>query len=148
MIDDNFASTNSDDNNDERFCTSMATSLGTTGGTTGRSTVSASSGLKKTSSKHGVESLLNEIQAGRTLMQSKQDEMVQMLKAATTATTAVKPNDGGSASLVSNISDTLNVITGCKKELSELVKKKKWHMSNDKEGSEKMKRLKQQIKKK
>ena len=115
MIDDNFAPTNSDDNNDEQFRTPTATSLGTNGGTTGRSTVSTSSGLKKTSSKHGVESLLNEIQAGRTLMQSKQDEMVQMLKAATTATTAVD-------SLVSNISDTLNVITGCKKELSELVK--------------------------
>jgi hypothetical protein len=97
------------------------------------------------SSRKGIDSVLDEIQVGKDSMQATQDEMLQMMKAATTA--GAKTTGGGSASFVSQIKDTLNVLKECKNDLMELKKKLKRIASNG-AGDGKTRRLTKEIKKK
>ena len=99
--------------------------------------------MQGSSSRKDIESLLNEIQVGKESLHATQDEMLQMMKAATTAGAS-----GGPASFVSQIQSTLNVLKECKNDLRELQKRSKRLASNGAEGDGKMRRLTNEIKKK
>ena len=99
--------------------------------------------MQGSSSSKNIESLLNEIQVGKESLHATQHEMLQMMKAATTAGAS-----GGPASFVSQIQSTLNVLKECKNDLRELQKRSKRLASNGADGDGKIRRLTNEIKKK
>ena len=80
--------------------------------------------------------------------------MLELLKKGTSgADTGVDSNqvgDGGTATLVKNISDTIGVIDGCKKTLKSMMKRKKQHIrkgGNSLEAEVTIKSIRKDIKK-
>ena len=127
------------DNNNNCFRTPRATSSGRRGGT------SSSRKSSGSSRKGGIESVVSELQVGRESVQSTQGEILQMMK---TATTGGSTTDGGSASYVNKIKDTLGVIKESKMDLKLLKQKKKRLAEEGVEmGDKKMKKLTKEIKK-
>ena len=102
--------------------------------------------MQGSSLRKDIDALLNEIQVGKESLQSTQEKMLQMMKAATTAGAAT--TDGGLASFVSQIKDTLSVLKECKSELVDLKTRKKRIARNGTDGDGKLRRVTKEIKKK
>ena len=109
---------------------------------------------RKSSSKKGLESMLSEMIKVRESSKETQQQMLELLKKGTSgADTGVDSNqvgDGGTATLVKNISDTIGVIDGCKKTLKSMIKRKKQHIrkgGNSLEAEVTIKSIRKDIKK-
>ena len=86
------------------------------------SSLSDSSTGKRSSRKSDVSDMVSEICKGRK-------EMLDLVKDIQKNGASNTVSDGGTSVLVKNISDTLGVISGCKKELKSLNKKKRKYAS-------------------
>ncbi len=131
------------DADDDGQGTSFRTPRATLSGGRRQSSVSSLGGI---SSRKGIESVVGELQVGRETVQSTQQEILQMMK---TATTSVGSSDGGTSSYVSKIKDTLGVIEQSNTALCTLKKRKKRLLANGvNEGDKKVKKLVKDIQKK
>jgi hypothetical protein len=107
---------------------------------------SSVSSLGGNSSRKGIESVVGELQVGRATVQSTQEEILQMMK---TATTSVGSSDGGTSSYISKIKDTLGVIEQSNTALCTLKKRKKELLAKGvNKGDKKMNKLVKDIQKK
>jgi hypothetical protein len=107
---------------------------------------SSVSSLGGNSSRKGIKSVVGELQVGRATVQSTQEEILQMMK---TATTSVGSSDGGTSSYISKIKDTLGVIEQSNTALCTLKNRKKELLAKGvNKGDKKMNKLVKDIQKK
>ncbi len=97
-------------------------------------------------SRNQMNSVLDAINQGSTRISSPQNQMLKLMKAATTGGQA--SIGGGSGALVSDISATRKLIQEVLSELCNLKRTKKRYAARNMDGSGKMRRLMKKIKKK